>query len=138
MHILYICSNLEINKQSIFCAIGLPMLAASYCRQTEYGELSILFVILSLIAPATRAFGILQGGFIRDVASTLSVLSILTFSLLLNRFGINRSGCSGALLFIFGGVVIGTDGRGFLGVANVDWFHYVLAGAVLALAIGIK
>ena len=117
---------------------GLPLLAATYCKQTNYEWISIFLIIMSIGGPVSHAIGLLKLNFVRSIGSTLSILSIMVFSLIFNKFGTNISGLGGSFLFILGGIVIGTEGTGILGVANVDWFHYVLSGAVLALANGIK
>ena len=98
----------------------------------------MIFMMMATCGPITHGLGLVSASLIRDVGSTLSVLSILAISLISRESGINISGCGGSLLFILGGVVVGTNGKGILGFPNVDWFHYILAGAVLSLANGLR
>ena len=98
----------------------------------------MLFMIMAICAPLLHVSKLIKVSLIRDAASTLSVLSILVISLISRKSGINMSGFGGSVMFIIGGVAIGTKGKGFLGLSNVDWFHYILAGAVLALANGLQ
>ena len=122
---------------SIYFIKGLSLLAASYWAQTYYQWISKLFIIMSICGPVLHASGYIKTNLIRDVESTLAVLSIFVVSFVSRKSKINVSACCGSVLFILGGVVIGTKGKGLFGLSNVDWFHYCLAGAVLALANGL-
>ena len=98
----------------------------------------MLFMMMAICGPLIHALGLVSASLIRDVWSTLSVLSIFAISLMSKESGVNISGCCGSLLFVLGGVVVGTTGQGILGFPNVDWFHYILAGAVSLLANGLR
>lgn len=112
---------------------GISLIAAEYCKQANYNWISFTFVVASVAGPAIHALGILKP----NIAG-VGLIAIIVISLLNNKPGMKINGVTGSLLFMIGGVIIVNKDRGFLGLANVDWFHYVLAAGVLALADGIR
>lgn len=117
----------------------MPLIAAGYCGLTDYKWISPLFVVIGVVGPVLHAFGVIKpsGQVIKGIR-TASLLAIAVISVLFYKPGINISGVAGSLSVVIGAAVIGTEGRGFLGLANIDWLHFVLAAGVLVLAFGMK
>ena len=74
---------------------------------------------------------------VRDLASAMAILFIIFSSVFMEYRGrVNSYSLAGSLTVILAAVV-SDQGRGFLGVKNVDLFHYLLAIAMFLLAEGL-
>ncbi|CAH1780569.1 unnamed protein product [Owenia fusiformis] len=114
--------------------IGVPALGAAYCQHVELNSLANVHYALGIAA--IISWNVLNYK-LQNLASTavggVALLSIAVICCL--KF--NPTGIIGAVLYVVAGLVIGIEGTLF-GVLRVDWFHYALAVANIALMLGLS
>lgn len=116
--------------------LGLPMLAAAYTQRTEWQNLCWMFLVISIISTLLHCIEVLHIT-IRDFCAALSVIFILFSSLFMEFSGhVNKYSLGGACSFIMA-IAVSDQGRGVMGIKNIDIFHYLLTLGICLFAEGL-
>lgn len=112
------------------------MIAAAYCQRTNWSNLCWFFLAISIICTLLHCIESLHVT-VRDFCAAISIVFILFAGMFMEyRGSVNKYSIAGSLMVIMSGIV-GSQGRAFGNVKNVDIFHYLLAVGVYLFAQGL-
>ena len=112
------------------------MLAAAYTQRTEWQNLCWFFLVFSIISVLLHCIQSFHLA-VRDFCAAMATIFIIVSSVFMEYRGqVNKYSFAGGCCFILS-AIISDQGRGFLGIKNVDLFHYVLAVGMCLLSEGL-
>ena len=110
--------------------------AAAYTQRTEWQNLCWLFLVVAILSTLLHCIEAIHV-LIRDFCAFFAGMFVLFACIFMEYRGlVNHRGVAGCVCLLFGQIV-SDQGRGVLGMKNIDLFHYLMAVGFFLLSEGL-